>query len=48
MTPGLDGNLVYTDNLPNDTIYRVADEFNQKKILNKTTEKDPLLSANLV
>ncbi|KAI7890835.1 coth protein-domain-containing protein [Mucor mucedo] len=46
MTPEVEGNLVYTDDLPasyNDTIYEVADEGNYKKTFNKTTEKDPLI-----
>ncbi|KAF1807017.1 coth protein-domain-containing protein, partial [Mucor lusitanicus] len=46
MNPSFEGNLVYKDDLQesyNDTIYKLEDEGNMKKDMNKTNEKTPLI-----
>lgn len=46
LNPTFEGNLVYKDDLQesyNDTIYKLEDEGNMKKAMNKTNEKTPLI-----
>ncbi|GAN11269.1 hypothetical protein MAM1_0521c10828 [Mucor ambiguus] len=46
LNPSFEGNLVYKDDLQesyNDTIYKLEDEGNMKKDMNKTNEKTPLI-----
>ncbi|KAL7314688.1 hypothetical protein PS15m_006231 [Mucor circinelloides] len=46
LNPSFEGNLVYKDDLQesyNDTIYKLEDEGNMKKTMNKTNEKTPLI-----